>query len=362
MPLKIEDLELESKVRLEDLELEKPEWLIENWFPLRHRILDIAPEGSYKTIWGCYLSVCIASGHDVFGRPVFQGPVVIIDEESPKESVEVLLRRFSEGMGLDYDRLPIFIESMKGFRFGRRSEIVPLLDYLQHCDPVFIRLDSLIAMLPSGVQSLGENQSKIGEIVRDNLNLMLEAAPNSSIMMSVHTKKMFSELSIDEIKTYQLQSIVRGHGSIVGEGCDTGLIVKKVSEHPNPSRFAIFTKKRRKPINIDATYIELEEESYGKGWARLKEIPENEFFLASDEAKLLYSVFKDGGMAVEYSSEKLRRTCALMTMRECRQGLRELFFRKVVVIGSKALTYTLNPKLYTQVNPKYLSSLDGSNP
>jgi RecA-family ATPase len=106
-------------------------WLIENWLPSGHKGQLTAPEGSFKTIWMSYLVVCIASGNMVLGNKVLQGPVIIIDEETPLGSLKKHLNRFSQGLGYtSYDVLPITVMSMTGFRLGRKTEFDKLLNYL----------------------------------------------------------------------------------------------------------------------------------------------------------------------------------------------------------------------------------------
>lgn len=63
------------------------QWLVDNWIPLGHRCMDCAPEGSYKTFWGCAMAVSVAAGKPFLGSSVKQGPVLIIDGETPWASL-----------------------------------------------------------------------------------------------------------------------------------------------------------------------------------------------------------------------------------------------------------------------------------
>ena len=177
-----------------DFEGETPPWLIEDWFPLGHRGMDTAPEGSFKTILGCWLAVCIASGTPVFGHPVQQGNVLMVDEETPENSLNYHLDRFSRGLGYKYSDLPIYILPMEGFRFGRKTEMDKLLKVVNAIDPVFLRFDSLLAMLPSGRQAYSENDCHLGEVVRDDLGKLL--SPHRSLLLSAHSKKICSRLNL----------------------------------------------------------------------------------------------------------------------------------------------------------------------
>ncbi len=319
--------------------------------------MDTAPEGSFKTIWGCWLAVCIASGTPVFGHPVNQGNVMIIDEETPKTSLEYHLERFSCGLGLRYKDLPIYSFSMEGFKFSRKTEIIKLLKLVNVIEPVFIRMDSLLAMMPSGRQRISENSDNIGETIRDDLNQLL--SEKRCILLSAHSKKYIAELPLDVLREMEMQSIVRGHSSIVGEGCDTGYVIKKISENPKPTRFCIITKIRRQAIPSSyIKYIEMVEQSYGEGWARLEEIPIKKL-PPSELAIELFKLFKvpDGRGNYNHSSQWVRRTCAFNTMRECKFGIRELLIRKAIT-ETGPQNYEVNQKRAVQCDPDYLKLLD----
>lgn len=340
-----------------DYELDVPPWLVENWFPLGHRGMDTAPEGSFKTILGCWTAVCVASGTPIFGYPVNQGPVMMVDEETPEESLKYHLERFSAGLGYEFSDLPIHIFSMTGFRFARKTKMDDLLKLIDVIDPVFIRLDSLLAMLPSGNQAISENDCHLGEIIRDDLNKLV--TPRRSILLAAHAKKYIADLTFDEIENKEMQSIVRGHGSVVGEGCDTGYIIKKLSEHPNPTRFALITVVRRQAIpGKKIKYIEMKEERYGEGWARLEQIMPSKF-PPSKQAMEVYQLFKipSKKTGLNHSSQWILRQMAFRNKDFCRIGVEELLKRKVI-LNPEPQHYELNLKMTSQCDHDYLRHLD----
>ena len=335
---------------------EEPPWLVEDWIPLEHRCMDAAPEGSFKTMFGCWLSVCVAAGFSVFGLPVTQGPVLIIDEETPKKSLHYHLERFSRGIGSKLSKLPIYVYCMEGFRFGRKTEMDKIINIIDSIKPIFIRMDSMISMLPGGRQALGENDCHLGEIIRDDLSKILNGR---SILVSAHSKKAASKLNLNELVEANMQDVVRGHGSIVGEGCDTGYLIKKVSEHPKPTIFAIVTKIRRQAIpEGNIKYIEMVEETYGQGWARLEEIEMRAS--PSEMAKKFFPIFKvaDRSGSFNHSSGWIYRVYALNTKRECRQAIDELLLNKVIV-ETNPQNYEINQKRNSQCDTDYLRQLEG---
>lgn len=339
-----------------DFEPEEPPWLIDDWFPLGHRGMDTAPEGSFKTMFGCWLAVCIASGTPVFGRPVKQGNVMIIDEETPESSLRFHLERFATGLGLKLKDLPIHIECMKGFRFGRKTELDKLLHDILMINPTFIRMDSMLAMLPSGRQAIDENSSSLGETIRDDLNNIL--SPKCSVLLAAHAKKYIAEIPLNQLRGMQMQSIVRGHGSIVGEACDTGYIIKKISEYPDPTRFCVVTIVRRQAIPEKRDrYIEMKEKRYGSGWARLEEIP-LDALPPSSLAKEIFPIFDQPGPKgrMNHSSQWLSRTFAFLDRYQCKMGVQELLERKAI-IQTTPQNYIKNPNYMTDCSIEYLEGL-----
>jgi len=336
----------------------KAEWLIDGLMPLGHKCMDVSPEGSFKTTFGAWLSVCIASGTPVFGRQVTQGGVIIEDEETPPDSLQRILNRFAMGLGYELDDLPIYVSSMVGFRFNRRSEMKKLLKKVDFIEPVFIRMDSMISMLPGGRESLSENDSSIGVVLKDDLNTLIQGRSLSS-MLAVHSKKFIGTTPVQEVAAMPIQTIARGHGSIIGEGCDTGYLTILVSEAP-PTRFCLVTKPRRSPapdrLNM---LIELKEERYREGWARLEEVS-FEKLPPSSHAKEIFKLFTvpDGRGSYNHSSSWIARTCAFLTKWECRESIEELLVRKAIV-ESGPQNYKENPSMWVDCSAEYIIDLVG---
>ena len=181
------------------------EWLIDKWFPKGNRGIDAAPEGGCKTIFGLWCATCIAAGHPIFGHDVYQGDALIIDEETPQPIIIDLLNRFAQGLGYkSYLELPITLLSMQGFRFGRKATLPLFMDMVQAVQPVFIRFDSYLAMLPGGRQGLSENNSESGIAVRDRLNEMIAASPECNTLLAAHSGAPVVNWSLDEISKHEM--------------------------------------------------------------------------------------------------------------------------------------------------------------
>jgi len=208
-------------------------------------------------------------------------------------------------------------------------------------------------MLPSGRQAYSENDCHLGETIRDDLAKL--SSPQRSLLLAAHTKKYVAELTMDEIQEKEMQTLVRGHSSIVGEGCDTGYIIKKISEHTDPTRFCIFTRVRRQAIPAKKTiYVEMKEERYGEGWARLEQIMPNKL-PPSFPAMEIYPLIKSSNNTC--SSQWILRNMAFCSKRFCNAGVKELLKRKVIT-ESGPQKYELNLKMINQCEHDYLRILD----
>jgi hypothetical protein len=334
-------------------------WIINDWYPAGDRIETIAPEGSFKTTWGAYKAVCISSGNDCLGHRVKQGAVVIVDNETPKASLENHLNRFSEYFGFKaYTELPIFIYPRRDFVFDRKTELDKLTDFISKKHPVCIILDSLLSMLPLGTQrNLNENSSNLGGVLGRDLAKILSATADAVTDLNVHTKKSVGDYDISQITQSHVQSLVRGHSSIVGQGADSCLILKKISEHPAPTRFCIITRSRRTALPMDSkiTYVEMKEQSFGHGAANLQEI-DPMGLPPSKEAKQVYLLLRAAIGAVV--TKVMVRELALLTKVQVSQALDELVKHKAVIELQAGLSYQLNPNIQIECNKDYLHELN----
>ncbi len=192
-----------------------------------------------------------------------------------------------------------------------------------------------------------------------DLDTMLHEMTDGTTLINAHCKKMMGELSIKSLRAYDMVDLVRGIGTIVGQVCDTGFLIRKISEHPEPTRFIIITKSRRRAIPMVAhdVYVELVEQEYGKGWARLEQI-DPVIIPPSRIAKDLFVLFDkvDGGC----TAQKVVGQAAIYTKAEVRDGIYELKSHRVIV-PTAAFTWGKNPKVTEDVDGDYLAKLVGNS-
>jgi hypothetical protein len=247
----------------------------------------------------------------------------------------------------------LIVKSMTGFRFSRAHGDIQKLIYSMQ--PDLITVDSTVACLPGGRQGKGENNAETGIAIRDDLNEWLHLAPGVTILITAHSGKTKVEnFDIEDYRATSMVGLVRGHGSIVGQGCDSGFGLMKISEHPNPTRFVIFPKPRRDAIPMEETYVELTEESYGNGWARLSEIGP----VPTPPLKIARALFSVMPTREEIQAKEFRNTAStLYTPSDIRLGVEQLLRRKIIVTTKDHFTFKINPRLDGEADPQYLEQL-----
>ena len=136
------------------------------------------------------------------------------------------------------------------------------------------------------------------------------------------------------------------------------VIIKKISEYPSTTRFGIIYRVRRAavPAAYKPVYVEMEEEKYGEGWARLKEISPMSL-PPSPEAKEAFVLLKDS-LPKALTSREIVYKLAFLHKAQILKGINELIYHKAVLNGSKAQTYIVNQKIQIECDTAYLDELN----
>jgi len=262
--------------------------LITGFCDVGRRILDAGLEGVSKSLLACHLAVCVAEGDgaEVFNsievagkiipamKVVGGGNVLMVDEDSTsQEDVETKLDRLALGRGFtDRTHLQYRIEVLHktGFRFGGVHP--ELIERVRVLLPALLDIDSLVAC--SNRTKHTEHDPHLGLDAAAAIDEIHEASPFTTIWMLAHTGKSKAEWDMEDFRAAPMQDLVRGHGSVVGQVCDTGYCHIKLSEKPNPLRFVLIPKIRRDvTLTADPIYCELLEAKGSDGWARIIRIP-----------------------------------------------------------------------------------------
>lgn len=284
--------------------------------------------------------------------------------ETPTHVIEERLNRYCLSIGYkSYKELPIEILSNEGFRWGQSNRL--LYNMLTLHKPVYVSMESFIAMTPSGQKGKHENDSALGQIVRDELMKVMKHC--STVALSCHTAKGFADkgMLLEDINdsSVNMQSLVSGSPHLVGQACDTGLYIHKISEPPTkPLRFAIVTKMRRSAVKVkDVIYVELKETVFGQDRAWLEKISPLSL-PPSKEAKDLFLLLGDNanfnGKSWEaLPARKIASELHLFTKSQITLGVKELLHHRVILNGDKPQHYRLNAQYTVEADPEYVAEL-----
>ena len=227
---------------------------------------------------------------------------------------------------------------------------------IKKMQPSLMTVDTLLACLPSGREGKGENNAETGIAIRDNLNKILSVSPKTSVLMAAHSGKPVMHFGLKEYRKVEMQALVRGHGSIVGEACDTGYGLKKISEYPLPLRFVLVPKPRRGAIPIKDIYVQMEKKEYGQGEAKLKRI--DPVHIPPSQAAIdIFSVFING-KDTDTSAQTIKgKASGLYTPSDIRLGLEQLIRNRVIVTTQDNFTFKLNPRERKEADSTYVDQL-----
>lgn len=110
-----------------------------------------AGAGTGKTLWELGLGVHIAAGLPFLGRPVIQGPVLIIEEDSPIDTAQEYVRMLCEIYHIDFANVPLYINSTQGLRLRDEAGIARARAAIDACPetPIAVIFDAAERLVPS---------------------------------------------------------------------------------------------------------------------------------------------------------------------------------------------------------------------
>jgi hypothetical protein len=316
-------------------------WLVNGLIPLGHANLLAGQPGSVKSWLAEYLAVCIITGTKFLGDDGFsvqQGSVIIVDEDTPSDTLDERLKRLTALLGIPLDSLPIKVLSHKGYYFddkGKMNELRGIIDGMQ--PPVLVVMDCLSSMMGK----LDENKTSDVKKAAAFWNMLKSGGVTLLILHHISLKKTSG------FYDYDFAKLVMGNTQIVGS-CDTLLAMMRIPPEI-PTRSVVRTKARKTTLDVNEPFIVELIEPLDKSWAQL--IIDREIYI--EPSKAATEIFK---LFWEYAEElTVKEICNSAvqddySMVEVRDVLHELEKEKVIVkriekSKSHQFRYKLNPDL-----------------
>jgi len=118
-----------------------------------------AGPGTGKTFWEIAVGLHIAAGKPFLGREVIQGPVALIEEDSPVDSAVGYVETLCEIYGFDQEALPFYINELQGLRLKDDAGIATARAAIDEWKPIAVILDAAERLVPSKEFSSSELDS-----------------------------------------------------------------------------------------------------------------------------------------------------------------------------------------------------------
>lgn len=110
-----------------------------------------ADAGTGKTLWALALHMHIAAGRPFLGRQVIQGPVAIIEEDSPLDTVIEYAEVLADIYNINLAEIPFYMNHLTGLRLTDEAGIQKARAAIDSCPqkPVAVILDAAERLVPS---------------------------------------------------------------------------------------------------------------------------------------------------------------------------------------------------------------------
>src|SRR5215472_8348989 len=108
-----------------------------------------AGPGTGKTFWEIAQGLHIAAGKPFLGRAVMQGPVALIEEDSPIDSALEYVDTLCDIYGFKLEEIPFYVNELQGLRLKDATGIAVARAAIDEWKPVMVILDAAERLVPS---------------------------------------------------------------------------------------------------------------------------------------------------------------------------------------------------------------------
>ncbi|MFA4835464.1 MAG: AAA family ATPase [Dehalococcoidia bacterium] len=232
----------------------RPSPLVEGLILRGHTVILGGFWGSSKSWFAEALAVSVAAGVPFLDRQVTQGPVMIIDEDSPQDILAERITRLGKGIGKEAGELPITIHCQGGFKLSSTRAVDMVQKEIESNAISLVVVDSLSSILGT----LSENDMTEA---RQRWSKLKGEKGTATLFMIHHFGKVGEDL-----KEVGFTKALRGSTKLA-DSADTAFSIQGKA-WPR----IIKVEKQRHSLATEEFAIELEEDDQ-KTWARLKQVP-----------------------------------------------------------------------------------------
>lgn len=232
------------KAEVFDFNCDIPEtkWLVKDLIPLGQLVISVAQSGSGKSFYGEALATSIVYNKLFLGHATHDGDVLIIDQDTPTETLNYRLKRF----GAEYGGNPkhkLFVSSMKNLSLTDGTLINTIKD---HPSVVFVLIDSLHSIFGNLNPDSTKDMNKLAEFKQVCVH------PNITVMFNHHISEKVT-LTADEFMTCEPRKLPMG-SSTINQQADTYYIL--ATPDTNGTLTSLYVRPVAKRVSIPSkTFI-----------------------------------------------------------------------------------------------------------
>jgi len=129
----------------EGLKIKRPEWHIKGIISKQAHHLLLGKPHRLKSLIANAMAVSVATGLPFLGafKVLYPGAIILIDEDTPTDTLQWRLERLAIATGHPLEKLPIRRHSMEGYRLDEEKWVVKILEESQEIKAVLLILDCL---------------------------------------------------------------------------------------------------------------------------------------------------------------------------------------------------------------------------
>jgi len=319
-------------------------WLVNGLIPVGHTVLLLGQPQSLKSWLDEELAVCVAAGKRFLGSEGFavqKGSVILIDEDTPTDTLEERLTRLCSGFDVDLASIPLDVRSMQGFSLNDDKQIKALKNDIGHMNPpILIIVDSLSSVMGQWNENTSSDATKVA--LRWN-----ELKARGATLLIIHHMSLKKPGSY---RDFDFTGLAMGSTYLIAK-CDTAIGLWRIPPE-KPTRFVLKPKPRRQKLLVNNPFgVQLLEPDDGS-WAQLTlldELPAQ----PSELAKRIFPLFYSDNVSEVTVQQVIDMVGKDAAESDVREALHELEAEQVLIrdVGqgrAHRFQYKLNPDFVNQ--------------
>lgn len=291
-------------------EVEETGWLVKDLVPIGHLCVVLAQAGIGKSLLVEYLSVCLTHGIHFCGFDTAFGDSTIVDQDTPINSIQKRLLRFSKGV----NRTKIgklYLESMNGYQLSNQSLFKAINKYPSKLTVV----DSLHSVCGDLNPNSTGDMSRLATLKEKCIN------DNNTIIVNHHISEK-TKNDIDTLMKGDTHKLSMGN-SVIIQQADTYYIIGATAENGLTNRIYLRAISKRVSIPTKPIVLRLVQTENGGEIIEFEGYYEPELDNAEKDVLIVFRENPDENKTVKEVYESMGHKHGELKTREALASLEE---------------------------------------